>query len=94
MSERDSAMAGLEQRFIARCADDLPFLEANLAGTIKDENGVQLVAHKMAGSAGLFGHAALGELATQLDDELAAKSLGPSTTLSQLVAALRTLLGR
>ena len=92
MSDFDSTMAALAQRFLQRCADELPRLRQYLATGV-DDDGIRLVVHRMAGSAGMFGYVRLGELATRLDDEMAVTLARTSPALPGLVATLEALLG-
>ncbi len=92
MSELTAAMDALAQKFLARCGTDLAKLKEFLADSTDRQSEVRHIVHRMSGSAGIFGHVALGELASQIDGELAAGRPVRATTLSALIEALSSLL--
>lgn len=75
MSDFDERMAALGERFRARCRADLEPLRDALA--MDERAKVASLAHSLAGNAGLFGFAELGERAVAL--ETAARAEGATT---------------
>jgi HPt (histidine-containing phosphotransfer) domain-containing protein len=92
MSEFDTAMDLLAQRFLVRCDNDLAKLKDCLQNSTGKEGEARHIVHRMSGSAGIFGHTTIGALAAQVDGELAAGSPVGTTTLPTLIDALSSLL--
>ena len=92
MSDLNKAMDALAQRFLARCDDDLAKLEDCWKNSTDKQGELRYIVHRMSGSAGIFGHTALGALAAQVDGELAAGEPVGATTLPTLIEALASLL--
>jgi len=65
VTELDGRMAALRQRFAGRCAALSGQLREALAADHRD--GLAVLAHSVAGNAGLFGFAELGEQAKALE---------------------------
>jgi HPt (histidine-containing phosphotransfer) domain-containing protein len=86
MSSFDATMATLRARFVARAAEDLLRLRGHQSGMPLPRQDLHWLAHRLAGSAGLFGFDEVGLLAGELDDRLA--SGGDATTLRELLTAL------
>ncbi len=93
MSDFGATMDALAQRFLVRCAEDLPKLQQCRAGSAEERGDLRLIAHRMSGSAGLFGYKEVGALAAQVDEELSANGPTEAPTLPALVDALEALLG-
>jgi HPt (histidine-containing phosphotransfer) domain-containing protein len=79
-------MAALRQRFAAAAGDQADRIEALLASG--DVEAARAVAHGLAGRSGMFGYAALGELARLVDEAEGAEFAGRAR---DLLAALRAL---
>jgi HPt (histidine-containing phosphotransfer) domain-containing protein len=65
MSEFETRMAALRLRFRERAAEESERIRAALAAG--DRQTVGKTAHSLSGSAGLFGHAELGDAAEQVE---------------------------
>ncbi len=92
MSEFNAAMDVLAKRFLVRCGDDLAALKDLLADSTRKQSEIRHIAHRMSGSAGIFGHHAIGVLAAQVDEDISeGRPVGP-TTLPVLIEALTSLL--
>jgi HPt (histidine-containing phosphotransfer) domain-containing protein len=89
----------LAQRFVERCRDDLPKLRQILADAEScvgpGTEDLRLIVHRMAGSAALFGFAAIGAMAARIDEELATGMNAQRVSLSDTsyYNATRTHLG-
>ena len=68
MGDFEDRMAGLRLRFIDRAARDRGAVEAALAQ--EDRSSLRHLAHGLAGTAGIFGFAAIGQAAQQVEDLL------------------------
>lgn len=89
MSEALAAkLAELSARFRELAADECQAIEAALAAG--DRSVLAERAHKLAGNAGMFGEAALGGVALQLEAaaETGADVVGPARRLLALLKAL------
>lgn len=82
----DARLAALRARFLDRCREDLETLRAP-----PDATTLRAVLHRLAGSAGTFGHAEVSELAGRAEDQLLA---GGAPDLAGLIEALSLLPGR
>lgn len=58
-------LAPLRARFLARCGDDLALLRGG-----PEAPGAAACVHRLAGTAGTFGYAAVSRLAAEVDDQL------------------------
>lgn len=76
----------LRRRFLTRAAEDLQQLLA--AGDLSE---VQALVHRLSGSAGVFGYAAVSEAARIVDDALMAGAAPPPGAREDLVSALESL---
>lgn len=65
MSRLEAALATAQARFRLRAGDDAAALRAALRAEREDE--LLAIAHRIAGTAGLFGFAAIGDLAGLLE---------------------------
>ncbi|GLR48685.1 Hpt domain-containing protein [Sphingomonas astaxanthinifaciens] len=86
----DDPMGPLRERFRARAATHAEALDRAVAA--QDEAALVALAHKLAGSAAIFGFAELGACASQIDEAAAAG--GPTLDLpavGQLLAGLRAI---
>ena len=92
MSDVQTAMARLAQRFLARCEAELPKLKDCVASSTDVHGDLRHIVHKMSGSAGIFGYDAVGTLAAQVEGELLAGQPVATTSLPALIHALGTLL--
>jgi HPt (histidine-containing phosphotransfer) domain-containing protein len=92
MSDLGATMDALAQRFLARCAEDLPKLQRYSTRSGDGLADVRFIVHRMAGSAGLFGYSAIGGLAARADEELSAACSIEMPTLRALTDALEALL--
>lgn len=90
MSAFDDRYQALRGRFVRRCAEDLPVLEAALDGRVDGETLRQTV-HRLSGAAGTFGYAELSRLAGLVDDQLVAGAEPSPDQLTSLVEAVRVL---
>lgn len=63
-----AALEQLKSRFRQRCAADR--IELERMATAGDRDGVRHLAHKLAGAAGTFGFAALGDTALSLEAQI------------------------
>lgn len=86
MSDFDTTMEALKQRFIARSMDDLISLRLHQRGQPLPPGSVRSIVHRMAGSAGMFGFVGLGVLAGTVDAQLA--QTGDESALPQLLDLL------
>jgi HPt (histidine-containing phosphotransfer) domain-containing protein len=82
-------LAPLRHKFRARAANDLARLRVLALGDLASEE-LKLLAHNLAGAAGLFGHAALGEAAMAIDDRYAGGDTPDPEQLALLEHRLRT----
>lgn len=85
MSRLASALAKAQARFRGRAASDAAALRGAVADGRSDD--LKGVAHRLAGTAGLFGFPAIGTLATSL--EIAARN--PATTHPAVTQAANEL---
>jgi len=76
-------MAALKARFVARAGDDLAVLRAG-AGAAQ----MQVLIHRLSGTAGAFGFAELSRLAAVVDDRL---HVGEPPAATDMAALLREL---
>ena len=82
-------LAALRAKFVARCAEDLAVVRLG-----PDAPDLARVVHRIAGAAGMFGHDALGTLASRLDDDAQGGGRFAEPDLAELAAALeRTIAG-
>lgn len=88
----DARMAALRSRFAARLEDERAFFGCNAPAT--GEGGLADRAHKLAGIAGSFGYAEIGELARQVEDACLADAGEVRPALDRLLAALDTALAQ
>lgn len=79
-------MEPLRRRFVARCAEDLAWLSAWSPDGLLDEAEHRV--HRLAGGAGVFGFAELGEAALRLDQFIAAERRVAPELLRELLARL------
>jgi HPt (histidine-containing phosphotransfer) domain-containing protein len=70
MSDFDQAMVKLRERFIGRACEDLTRLRVHGSEPAMSVVELRLCAHRLAGSAGIFGFRRLSEIAGQLDLQL------------------------
>ena len=79
MSEFETRMAALRLRFRDRAAEESKRIRDELAAGDRQTLGKS--AHSLSGSAGLFGHAALGDAAEQveiaIDEDLSMREIEP-----------------
>lgn len=87
MSDAADRLQQLKGRFLARCREDM----AQLTDAALPEAALQLIAHRIAGLAGTFGLAELGEIARALDQRLSQQQ-PYAAERSALVTALTRLL--
>jgi HPt (histidine-containing phosphotransfer) domain-containing protein len=80
------ALAPLRAKFLARAADDLTTLKD--AGV--DHETLKHLAHRFAGSAGMFGFHEVSRLAAVVDDALQDGEANPAD-LAALIAAVESL---
>jgi HPt (histidine-containing phosphotransfer) domain-containing protein len=92
MSEFNAAMDVLAKRFLVRCGDDLAKLKELSADSADKQSEIRHIVHRMSGSAGIFGHDAIGMLAAQVDDDIVDGRPVGATTLPVLIEALTSLL--
>lgn len=85
----DDPLAPLRARFMDRCVDDRATL-CDLLGqdAISRHEALRLLAHRLSGIAGSFGHPSLSRLAAQIDDELVQGRPAVDEQLSALIGAL------
>ena len=106
--ELDRVLAELQAQFRARTADEVPLIERHWAAlqagapARAEAAALRRIVHRMAGSAGSFGFAAVSEAAIPLDDaiafalersdtELAAASKDWGPLVTGLLAVCRSL---
>lgn len=82
----DDPLASLRARFRDRCAEDAASVRAYLAGRTDVE--LEQRVHRLAGAAGMFGHAELGGLALEIDAVLATGEPPTTEALRDLAEAL------
>lgn len=82
-------LAALRARFVERALQDASTLEAALKKD--DHQAMEQVAHSLAGAAGVFGFADLGEAARLIDDRYAAGGRPSVQNVRDLVAQARML---
>ncbi|PVM90616.1 Hpt domain-containing protein [Caulobacter endophyticus] len=80
-------LAPLRAKFLVRVADDLSKLRAPQTSA-KDKH---YIVHRLAGAAGVFGYAAVTDLARDLDDLLIDQGDAPPEAFAELIAALEGL---
>ncbi len=90
MSGFDDRYEALRVRFVARCSEDLPVLEAALAGEA-DAETLRRTVHRLSGAAGTFGYNELSHLAGVVDDRLVEDSQPSEAELTELVETVRVL---
>ncbi|HZW15565.1 MAG TPA: response regulator [Brevundimonas sp.] len=84
-------MEALRQRFRERAARDLDLLRRCLAADDPGAAAVETTAHKLAGSAAIFGFPQVGEAARAVDEAFAAGSRPDRASLEGLIARLAAL---
>lgn len=84
-------MEALRQRFRERAARDLDLLRRHLSDDDPGAAAVQTTAHKLAGSAAIFGFPEVGEAAGAIDGAFAAGDHPDRALLETLVARLSAL---
>ena len=84
-------MAPLRQRFVARCAEDLAWLSAWTPEAPLEE--LEHRVHRLAGGAGVFGFAELGEAASRLDQLIASDRRVAPELLRELLERLKQVAG-
>jgi HPt (histidine-containing phosphotransfer) domain-containing protein len=80
-------LAPLRAKFLVRVADDL----AKLRATETSAKDRHYIVHRLAGAAGVFGYAAVTDLARDLDDLLIEQGDAPPQAFAELIAALEGL---
>ncbi|HEY0629522.1 MAG TPA: Hpt domain-containing protein [Sphingomicrobium sp.] len=83
MTGWDDKMSGLRQRFIDRTAADRALLGD---GIRRDRGELELIAHRISGSAGMFGFVELGTAAEELEEAI--RNLCDESTLEKHVMRL------
>jgi HPt (histidine-containing phosphotransfer) domain-containing protein len=81
------ALAGLRQRFVARCVGDLARLRDLARGDLASSE-LQDLAHSLAGAAGTFGFPHVSDVAGGVDDRFA---LGQSPSRAEVEALINAL---
>lgn len=81
------ALAPLHARFLARAAEDLQTLRT--PGV--DRETLTYLVHRLAGSAGMFGHHDVSRLAGVVDDQLHEDGVPAPSDLAALIASLEAL---
>lgn len=84
-------MEALRLRFRERAARDLDLLRRHLAADDLGAAAVQTTAHKLAGSAAIYGFSGIGEAAREIDGAFAAGRRPHRALLEALVARLSVL---
>jgi HPt (histidine-containing phosphotransfer) domain-containing protein len=79
----------LRSKFLVRCAGDLGLLEGTDLESPSD--AARLAVHRLAGTAGMFGWEALGQLAMTIDDQLHAGEPIEPPKFDALLTQLRSL---
>ena len=79
----------LRAKFLMRCGEDLVLLDRADPQAPSEE--ARRAVHRLAGTAGMFGHEALGRLALAIDDRLHADGRIEPADLDALKAELRGL---
>ena len=80
-------LAPMRAKFLVRVADDL----AKLRATETSAKDRHYIVHRLAGAAGVFGYAAVTDLARDLDDLLIEQGDAPPQAFAELIAALEGL---
>ena len=82
----NEALEALKVRFRSRCAEDQRRLQTIEADD--DREGLKMLAHKIAGAAGVFGFDALGRAAREVEEQI---DLGLAPGRESLAALHRLL---
>lgn len=85
----DDPLAALRVRFRDRCAEDAVRLRAHLAG--QEDADLEPLVHRLAGSAGMFGHAEIGAAAAAIDAVFAKGGRPDRDVVADLADALDRL---
>jgi len=88
MTHLTTVLDDLKRRFAARAGSDLTRLRS-LQDDPERQEDLRLIVHRLAGSAGFFGYGAIGDLANEVDAQLADNV--PTKTLPALLQALEEL---
>ena len=86
MSDLEQRLAHLRDRFLERCKAD----RASLSSAIDEVQQVE-IAHRISGSAGMFGLASLGAAAQDLEDALRVGDPNAARLKNRLLAELGAL---
>lgn len=92
MTQYEAAMARIKERFLARSREDLVQFRAFLRDRSVVRSEVARLAHRLAGSAGIFGFKTLSALAKSVDGELLQETPEVPESFPRLVDALESLL--
>lgn len=87
----DTALEALKRRFVIRCAADLAQLEAYAGGAGVSREDLRFLLHRLAGSARIFGHGPVGDLAGELETVLLEEPADAAVPVDALIAELRAL---
>lgn len=90
MADFDARMAALRARFVAQAAAEADPIAAHAQAGQWDALGS--ICHRLAGRAGLFGFAAIGDMAREIDEAIEAGADG--ATLHRLACTLTDELAR
>lgn len=86
-------LAPLRARFTQRCVDDVATLRALLnQDAVVRREPLRMLAHRLSGIAGSFGHTSLSTLAGDIDYDLTQDQLVTDEKLSELVTALELII--
>jgi HPt (histidine-containing phosphotransfer) domain-containing protein len=89
MSDLDQRFASLRERFLERCQADW----TSLSGHLTDDEQIEM-AHRISGSAGMFGFSSLGAAAQDLEQALREDDGNAARLKARLLAELRALQAR
>ena len=89
MSDLELRLAQLRERFLERCEAD----RASLFGTLDEDQQIE-IAHRISGSAGMFGLPSLGAAAQDLEEALRIGDRTAASLKNRLLAELGALQAR